>query len=382
MAHEFESGFFVKSSAWHGLGRVIAEAPTNGADAARLAGLDWKVGLRTLFDANGREARKVRSIVRESDNRELGFCGPRTALLQNADAFSLMDPIVLAGEGSYEAAMSLRHGERVVVLVKLGHNGDSHADIVPGDTIVNHLFVANAHDGKASVVFGRSRTRIVCMNTLRSAKSEGTNVRVRHTASMVDTLEEVRDLVRAEHTAFQADVEAFKFLAKTPVTKARLREYVKAVFPHTFKKPEEFKRAKRIGGQIWRAEDSKQANGHANEPAYTAPSGASLIDDLLGAPAPVVQDSIEAASDEFISPIFDRMVELVETGRGADIPGVRGTMWGAYNAVAEHLQYEHGRGAPGFNDARADSMLFGQGATANALALSKALEFAQYGKGA
>ena len=113
MAHEFESGFFVKDGAWHGLGRVVAEAPKTGAEAAKLAGLDWKVGLRDLYFSDdgekcGGKARKVRSIVRESDGRELGYCGTRTALLQNDAAFALMDPIVAAGEGSYEAAMSLR----------------------------------------------------------------------------------------------------------------------------------------------------------------------------------------------------------------------------------------------------------------------------------
>jgi len=381
MAHEFESGFFVRESAWHGLGRVLDDAPTSGAEAARLAGLDWTVSLRELFDASGKAARKVRSIVRDSDGRELGYCGPRTTILQNAAAFGLMDPIVAAGEGTYEAAMSLRHGERVVVLVKLGHNGDSHADIVPGDTIVNHLFVANAHDGKASVVFGRSRTRIVCMNTLQSAQGEGTNARVRHTASMVSTLEEIRDIVRVEHEVFNKDMNAFRALAKTPITKARLREYVKAVFPQSFKKPEDFKRSKTVGGKVWRAEDSAKQTG----PTYVPPASGSILDDLLGSSAPPTtmhSSEIEAASDEFVSPIFDRMVELVETGRGADLPGVRGTMWGAYNAAVEHMQYEHGRGPVGFNDKRADSMLFGAGATANALALSKALEFAQYGKGA
>jgi hypothetical protein len=82
MAHEFESGFFVKESAWHGLGKVVSEAPKSGAEAARLAGLDWTVGLRELFDSTGKMARKVRSIVRESDGRELGYCGPRSRRLR------------------------------------------------------------------------------------------------------------------------------------------------------------------------------------------------------------------------------------------------------------------------------------------------------------
>jgi hypothetical protein len=269
----------------------------------------------------------------------------------------------------------------VWVLAKIGHNGDSHADIVPGDTNYQHLLLANGHDGTMAIHVGRVRTRVVCANTLRGALDEGTTMRVRHTASASETLDDIRDVMRAEHAAFAKDCEAYRELARCQVTSARLREYVKAVFPASFKRPEEYKRAKTVGGKVWRAEES--AAKHSG-PAYVPPTGASLLDDLLGASEPVASEAsaIEAASDDLISPIYDRMVELVETGRGSDIPGVRGTMWGAYNAAVEYVQYEAGRGAPGFNDKRADSMLFGTGATANGLALQKALDFAKYGGGA
>ena len=35
----------------------------------------------------------------------------------------------------------------------------------------------------------------------------------------------------------------------------------------------------------------------------------------------------------------DRSRQLWETGRGNELPNVRGTLWAAYNGVAEHADY-------------------------------------------
>ncbi len=349
MAHEFETGFFVRNGAWHGLGTVVQDAPST-EDAIRCAGLDWNVSAHELALASGGAVpvQKGRALVRDSDGRVLSIVGARYEPLQNKAAFAWFDPFVQSGEASLETAGSLRNGERVWVLAKLGHNGDSHADIVPGDTIYNHILLANGHDGVMSIRVGRVRTRVVCANTLASALGEKTSLRIRHTTSAKATLDDIRTMMRAEHEAFSNDVEAFRLLAKKHVTQDTLRAYVRAVFPETFKEPGEFRKGvKRPDGSFWRADDRS------------------------------VYAVNENATDGTVSPILDRIIQLVEVGRGTDMPGVRGTMWGAYNAVSEYLQYESGRGNYGFTDKRADSMLFGPGSAANSLALQKAIEFAQ-----
>jgi len=93
----------------------------------------------------------------------------------------------------------------------------------------------------------------------------------------------------------------------------------------------------------------------------------------------MVEETFAEQRAELCSDILDRVSELVETGRGTDVAGVRGTMWGAYNAVNEYLQYEHGRGPKGANEKRMDAMLFGAPATWNALALQRAIEFGKGG---
>jgi len=53
MASNFETGFFVREPAWHGLGTIVQDAPTS-ADALHLAELDWTVEQKPVFiDADG-----------------------------------------------------------------------------------------------------------------------------------------------------------------------------------------------------------------------------------------------------------------------------------------------------------------------------------------
>ena len=56
MAANVETMFYVREKPWHGLGTMVAEAPTSAA-ALRLAGLDWMVvqePVYTGYNENGK----------------------------------------------------------------------------------------------------------------------------------------------------------------------------------------------------------------------------------------------------------------------------------------------------------------------------------------
>lgn len=69
------------------------------------------------------------------------------------------------------------------------------------------------------------------------------------------------------------------------------------------------------------------------------------------------------------SRILDGVLRSHEEGRGADIPGVRGTYWGAYNAVTDYLDHVRGR----TDETRLDSSWFGAGRAIRDRALELAL---------
>lgn len=55
MEANFESGFSANGiELWHGLGEIIKDAPTS-EDAIRIAGLDWDVIPKPIYDEFGRE---------------------------------------------------------------------------------------------------------------------------------------------------------------------------------------------------------------------------------------------------------------------------------------------------------------------------------------
>ena len=111
MAANVETMFSVREKPWHGLGRIVAEAPTS-KDALKLAGLDWKVVQEPIYTGLHRVIEGYKANVRDSDRKVLGVVSDRYKVVQNADAFSFTDELL--GKGvRYETAGSLQERKKV-----------------------------------------------------------------------------------------------------------------------------------------------------------------------------------------------------------------------------------------------------------------------------
>lgn len=315
MAHEIESMFFLGETPWHGLGNRVLEAPSVG-EALRQAGLDWSVGLKPIFMADGREV-PGKATVRESDNSILGVVGPRYRPLQNVDAFNFFNPLVESGLVTLETAGSLSEGKRVWVMARINDNSD--LKIVGDDVIRKFILLSNSHDGTTAVRCGFTPVRVVCANTLAMAHNDGESaiVRLRHSKSVVANLESLREVMNLANQSFEATAEQFRQLASKQISRADLERYVKVCL-------------------------DEQAD-------------AKLAD----------------LSKRKQNQIAD-IATLFETGRGMELAGVKGTVWAAYNAVTEYLTHNAGHNA----DSRYNSLWFGANATKNADALKEALALA------
>lgn len=326
--HELEiidgqgSVFSVNEPMWHGLGQILTEAPSLD-EAVTIARAGYQVGLKPLYTAHHHadgHAMEIDQCVthkatyRKDTGQILGIVGPRYSVIQNADALkAAMGPFLEAGALSLETGGVLRDGQRCWFQARI--NVDPK-DVVDGDTVEAYALLANSHDGVMATRWGFTPQRVVCQNTLSFAiGNRGSQlVKVMHrgdVAKSLESLSEVMDLARRE---FSASVEQYRQLAATSCNAEDLARYVRRVF--TPEKDENDDKAAKV----------------------TIP----------------------------------KIVRLFEEGRGADIPGVRGTAWGAYNAVNEYLGYERG------NDqaVRVDSMWFGDSATLNRTALQEALQIA------
>lgn len=325
MAHNLEirngeaSMFYVDEPPWHGLGRQLSK-PATAKEAIVAANLDWEVMKVPLYaeSGNGRICLEDRfGIVRKDlppgqDCKVLGIVGSQYTPLQNVEAFTFFDPIVGEAAAIYHTAGVLGGGERIWILAKL----PDHIRVVGDDIVDKYLLLSNSHDGTSSVQVKFTPIRVVCENTLTMALSEGRTVRVAHTRHLHYRLRRAERLLGIVHARFNDIEEAFTAMAKVQMGNGRLREYLKLVYSDP-KDPEDEKARKRVHVSRARAE------------------------------------------------------YFFANGKGNGQDRVKGTLWAAYNGIAELVDHQQTQQD---DERRLDSIWFGNGYMTKARAFSIAQE--------
>ena len=314
MPHEVESMAYVGELPWHGLGTALEEGDLyDWRKASAKAGLNWEAELVPLVTADTGAKVEHRAVRRKTDGRVLGVVGPRYAVLQNHDAFGWFEPFLEAKEAALHTAGSLRNGSRIWVLAKLNREP---LVVAAGDEVEKYLLLSHSHDGSLAVRVGFTPVRVVCQNTLSMAHGSDASklIRLKHTKDVLENLANVREVMDLANQEFEATAEQYRRLARKSINQADLRRYVKKVFK--------------------------------------------------------VEDDDEASSR--LKNLMEVIVGLAETGRGNNLPSIRGTYWSAYNGVSEWLTYNRGRS----EDNRLNSLWFGDSASLNQRALEVALDMA------
>lgn len=353
MAHYFESGFFVREKAWHGLGTVLDDAPST-REALRLAGLDWHVNLAPVFCnpelpadakvpprldvAQALSCPDARAMVRSiqlpnGDVRDdvLGIVGTRYVPLQNVDAFRWFDPLVADRDVELEAAGSVKEGRHVWILARIkadpqqvGRRSD--------DVACAYLLLSNTHDGTRSVTVAFTPIRVVCWNTLsaanRAADSQRASSRkVRHTRAAANTLEGVRETINLAARDFSAKALVWRDMAKTDLA------------------PRESSQLARIVQRYARL--------------------------VFGSPTAVDKAKAEGTVDELPEVRAEpHLWSLLHKGPGADSAGV--SPFGLYMAATHYSDHHNGHNA----STRLASTWFGNGASVRERAELEALALA------
>ena len=306
--------FVVGAAPWHNLGRKF-EVPPSLEEALVAAGLDWKVTTEPLFSGS-KEQVDALLTRRSSDQSILGVVGPNYTPLQNTEAFEFFRPFLDEKAAAIETAGSLRQGKRVWVLAKINRD----PLVIKGNDIVEkYVLLSNSHDGTLAVRVGFTPIRVVCNNTLSMAiNSEASKlIRIKHTKNVVSNLESVQEIMNLADAEFEATADQYRMLTMKDINSKDLEKYVKLVFNTTAKLAE-------AGGNVENLNNKR---------------------------------------------ILEQIVPLFEGGRGNNMTEIKGTMWAAYNAVNEYLQYERGND----NSNRMDNMWFGDSARLNKKALETAL---------
>lgn len=223
MAANFESGFFVREAAWHGLGTVVSEAPTT-ADALRLAGLDWHVALEPMFLADGTLVPVRRAVVRDSDRSILGDVSESYVPAQPQQALDFMD--ALLGEGlKLSTAGSLRGGSRIWLMSEA-----PTVDILD-DPVQPFLGITTSFDGSSSTTIYNTVVRTVCENTLDMGLAGASRTwKARHTSTIADRVKEAQRTLKLAGDYVDAIAEKAGRYAATKISAEEFKRIVNEIF--------------------------------------------------------------------------------------------------------------------------------------------------------
>lgn len=226
------------------------------------------------------------------------------------------DTIAIVGENAviYHTAGALGQGERIWLLAKL----PGQMRVVGDDVADKYLLLANSHDGKGSIQIKFTSVRVVCQNTLTLAFGGGEFFRLVHTPDVKERLKSAGQLLAQIRTRYTSMKEALQAMSRVPVNSSRLTEYLTEAF---------------------------QPSDSADDAAL-----------------------IRAERNR------DWAGRFFEEGRGNRLPGVRGTLWAAFNGVTELLDHRRTRQSP---HQRLTSLWFGDNYRLKARAFSLAQKKAE-----
>ncbi len=301
--------------AWHGKGTVIDGLAT-AEEALKHANLNWQVKKAPLTYVIGDDVYEVEDrcvTYRDDDNTRLGIVGADYEIFQNQEVFSMFDSVVDSKAAIYETAGSLYGGRKVFVtaslpaMTKIGVKGD--------DLIENYILISTSHDGTASTVAKRIKTRVVCNNTLTAAlREDGRDFKIRHSQNMKDRVEQAMEAIGLAKKRIDDDAELYNAMAKKEVNDAEVKAFLEKCF--------------KMAVVPTKKEADTLLDGKKKEPKENY---------LL-----VAAKETYAAS------------ETVQ----------RGTLWGAFNAVTEVVNHKRrGQNRIGGNDKDEnllDALLFGK----------------------
>jgi len=273
---------------WHALGQQLPGVATKD-DILKAAGLEWVVQREKLYINNPGGAYEVPDFVANvrSDTREvLGVVSKDYRLIQNGDALAFVDSLAQSAGAKYHTAGSIRRGRQVFATAKL----PASITVLPDDVVDQYLLLVNAHDGSLGFHLRWTTVRVVCNNTLTAALAGGASYQytVRHVGDLDAQLREAAKALGVANRYFEVAGEAYRALAAKDLTSTEFMHFLTEFLPVSIPASAEFSQAQ--------AED---------------------------------RDRVVLARS--------RISELYEGGLGTDLPGVRGTAWGAYNAATEWI---------------------------------------------
>jgi phage/plasmid-like protein (TIGR03299 family) len=183
--------------AWGDVVRIVPEA-RDAASMIAAAGLDWRVEQHPLEAVVEREYQTARvpvprhvANVRSDTATVLGVVGDGYEPLQNAAAFAFCDTITDSGRAHWIGAGATHGGARVHALMRLDR--EVRIGGAEGEEVLPLLCFRNGHDGGLAVTVSVLPFRLACLNgMLLPVEGAERTWKARHTANVEGKLQDAR----------------------------------------------------------------------------------------------------------------------------------------------------------------------------------------------
>ena len=244
MAHNLEIGengevaFALRGEpAWHKLGNVFdkdAHLTTSGMlESAKLN--DWNVRLEEIPLPEGYRSKQTNQLVVRNNPFDgepdvLAVVGDRYKVVQNEELFAFADGI-LDGGAEWESAGSIKDGR--VVFGSLAVPREFILDPEgANDKTVTYLLVHTSHDGSTAVQANITPVRVVCQNTLNMAlQGSKQSFKIRHTSTVNGKIDEARRVLGLTFSHMDSFETMARELYETALTDNQFTALVNSLYP-------------------------------------------------------------------------------------------------------------------------------------------------------
>lgn len=183
-----------RKDAWHRLGTVLPDCfdAQTALETAHLA--NWNVRKEPMQTVSGLaipdKFANVRTNPYTGETDVLGVTGNQYVPIQNEDHVEFLNTLTDESGAHFETAGSLKGGKEVFVTMKLPES----MKIAGVDEVETYIAALNSHDGSSSFRLLVTPVRVVCANTQAAAiKQARSSFAIRHMASGAKRIGEARE---------------------------------------------------------------------------------------------------------------------------------------------------------------------------------------------
>jgi phage/plasmid-like protein (TIGR03299 family) len=222
----------LREPAWHGLGTILDSEVTT-SEMLKAAHLnDWNVRCEDV-DLPGRSHRPFFAVVRDNpfDGQAdvLGVVGERYKVVQNEELFSFADNMLDGGR--WETAGSIKNGTVVFGSLAL----DREIVLDPNgatDKVNTYLLVHTSHDGSLAVQASVTPVRVVCQNTLNAAlHNVKQSYKIRHTQTVQGKVAAAREALGLAHQYLDEFDKQAQEMITQEINDKQFFDIITAVYP-------------------------------------------------------------------------------------------------------------------------------------------------------